>query len=70
MGGVLGAQEDSQRPPTTAWLTPATWPICSGSYYNVQVCGGQMGEKKKRNHLSIMKRVGTGDRKVERNSLL
>ena len=42
-----------------------TWPTLSGSYYNVQVCGGEMGEKE--NGLSTMKRDGTGDLRVERS---
>ena len=39
-------------------------------HYNVQMCGGQVGDKEKWNSLSIMKRDGTGDRRVERNNLL
>lgn len=40
------------------------------SHYDVEVCGRQMGQKEKWNSLSIMKRDGTRDVKVERNSLL
>lgn len=36
----------------------------------MQACGRPMGEKEKRNSLSIMKRDRTGDLRVERNSLL
>jgi hypothetical protein len=43
---------------------------CSGSHHNVQVCVGQMGEKEKWNNLSIMKRDGTGDLRVEKSILL
>ena len=34
------------------------------------VCGGQMGEEGKQGHLSIVKRNGTGDKRVKRNILL
>jgi len=42
----------------------------SRSHYKVQGCGGQRGEKEKQNSFSIMRRGGTGDARVEKNSLL
>jgi hypothetical protein len=45
---------------------PLGGPICNRSHYNVQICGGEMGEKKKLNELSTIKREGTGDLRVER----
>lgn len=41
---------------------------CSGSHYNIQIYGTDIRKKEKRNSLSIMKKGGTGDSKVERNS--
>jgi hypothetical protein len=49
---------------------PATWPACNGNHHNVQVFGGQMGEKETWSSVSLMKRDGTGDSRVERSSLL
>ena len=43
------------------WGWPSAWPDCSGISHNVQVCGGQMGEKEKWSSLSIMKRRGRRD---------
>jgi hypothetical protein len=43
---------------------------CSNSHHSVQVFGEQMGEKEKWSNLSIMKRDGTGESRIERNSLL
>lgn len=48
----------------------ATWPACSWNHHSVRVCGRQMGEQEKWNSLSIMKKDGTGDLRVERCSLL
>jgi hypothetical protein len=44
--------------------------MSNGSHYNVQICGRHVGEKEKQNNLSIMKRDGTGDSRVKRNSLM
>lgn len=38
--------------------------------YNMQVCSRQMGGKETQNGLSIMKRDGTGDRRMEGDSYL
>ena len=46
------------------------WPACSGNHYNVQMCGGEMGESTKQKGLHSMKRGRIGDVKEERNSLL
>lgn len=45
-------------------------PTQRNSRYSVQACGEEMGEEEKRNGLSTMKRRGTGDLRVERNSLM
>lgn len=46
----------------TGLKTPAcVWPACSWSYFSVQVCGGQMGEKEKWTSLSSKKKDGSGD---------
>lgn len=45
---------------------PRGLPAHSGSHYIVRVCGGQVGEEEK--EAQRMKRAGTGDRGVERNS--
>lgn len=37
------------------------WPTYGENHYKVQVCGGQMGGKRKQNSLGIMKRGGTGN---------
>lgn len=39
----------------------AMWPTYGENHYKVQVCGGQMGGKRKQNSLGIMKRGGTGN---------
>lgn len=51
-------------------VSPASWPTCNRSHHDVRVCDGQTGEKKKWSRLSIIKRDGTGDPRLERNSLL
>ena len=38
-----------------------SWPTLGGSHYDVQVCGGHIGEKKKWNSLNIKQRDRTGD---------
>lgn len=38
--------------------------------YNVQVCGGERGEREKLSGLSPVERRGTGDARVERSSLM
>jgi hypothetical protein len=40
---------------------PAMQPTHSRNHYNVQGCGGEMGEKEKWSSLSIMMGDGTGD---------
>lgn len=45
------------------------WLTCSRSYYNGQVCGGEMREKENWNGLCFMKTVRTGDESVLRKSL-
>ena len=41
------------------------WPAYNENHYNVQVYSGVIGEKDKWNGLSIMKRGGTRDVRVE-----
>lgn len=48
----------------------AQGPASYVSHHDVRVCGGQMEEKEKWRSLSIRKRDGTGDLRVERSSLL
>lgn len=48
---------------------PAVWPVQLYPH-NVHVRGGQMGEKEKWSSMSVMKREGTGDLRVEGSSLL
>jgi hypothetical protein len=58
-------------PGCITWVEEVTQrPACSGSYYSIQVCGRQMEEKANTNSLSIMKRNGTGNTRVERSNLL
>lgn len=39
-----------------------------GKHYDEQVCVGETGEKRKQSGLSFIKRGGTGDWRMERNS--
>ena len=62
-------------PRHTAWVeNVGTHQLCgqpaAGATTILLVCGGQMGEKEKWSSLSIMKRDGTGDLRVVRNSLM
>ena len=45
------------------------WPSWNGWQYNVQVYGGEMGQKGKQNDLSAMKRCGAGEVRAVRNRL-
>jgi hypothetical protein len=45
---------------------PSLWSTCHKRHYYVKVGSGQMGEKEKSN-LSIVKRCGSGEMKVEKN---
>lgn len=46
-----------------------TWLVHSGSHYNTQVYGVQMGEKEKQNNLSIIRKCGIGETRVERDNV-
>lgn len=41
-----------------------------GHHFDDQMCGGKMGEKEKQSSLYTVKRGGTGDMMMVRNSLM
>lgn len=49
---------------------PTSMDSLQGSHHNIQECGGQIEEKEKCSSLSIMRKDGTGDSRVEKNSLV
>jgi hypothetical protein len=51
-------------------IPTAAWRWVGGEHFDEQMCGRELGGKEKQNGGCTVKRGGTGDMMMERNSLL